>query len=402
MKVIETLKEIAFERLGGSAEERRAAFVIMKRLKLMGGKPVINDFKILTFKPGTASLKATKPYNKTYKAYPVGLTGKGKFKGKLKYVETGAEDFLENLENKIALIQGRVRTREYKSLVKHKAKGFISICLPGREIMYTSVREDAVKNFGRIPGISINFENALEIMRKSANEVTMELNQEEYYGNSGNVVLDIKGTHSPEEMIIICGHYDSVITSAGVMDNGAGTVTLLALAEWFIKHPTRRTLRFIWFGSEEMGLLGSTEYVERNKKNLENIKIVVNIDVGGDILGKNMAIITGPEDVKNFVEAKSKELGLGFNVRQHVYSSDNMPFARQGVPSLNLLRAGGGSFYMHTSGDCLDYVDEKKIILIKNFAMDFIRFIGNAKTFPFSREIPVDVKKKVDEYYKNK
>lgn len=401
MKIFNILKEIAFERVGGTLEEQRAAEIIVKKLKCLGVKPYTEEFKILTFKPGKAIFSVTKPYKKSYKAYPVGLTGCGKCKGEFVYVET-TEEFLNDIKDKIALIQGRVRYKEYRALVKHKAKGFISLGSPAREVIYTSIREEAVRELGRIPGISISFETALDLIKKRAKEVVFEIQQEEFYGMSKNVILELKGTKIPEEVIVICGHYDSVATSCGVIDNGAGTVTLLALAEHFIKHPARRTLRFIWFGSEEMGLLGSTNYADKHKNKLDEIKMVVNIDVGGAILGKNSAIITGSDDIKHFVEAKGKESGIGLDVKQNIASSDSLPFARNGVPSVNLLRGGSGTFYIHTCGDRLDFVDEKCIMTIKNFAQDFIEFMGNAKVFPFKKEIPDTVKKKVDEYYRDR
>ena len=82
-----------------------------------------------------------------------------------------------------------------------------------------------------------------------------------------NVILDLPG--QVPETIVITAHYDSTHLSQGAYDNMSGCVGLLALAEKFSRQPHRYSLRFIWCGSEERGLLGSKAYVAAHMEELD-------------------------------------------------------------------------------------------------------------------------------------
>ena len=61
-------------------------------------------------------------------------------------------------------------------------------------------------------------------------------------------------------------HYDSVDFSKGVYDNGAGSVINMEILRYFKENPPKRTLKFMWYGSEEIGLEGSWAYVKAHKE----------------------------------------------------------------------------------------------------------------------------------------
>jgi Zn-dependent M28 family amino/carboxypeptidase len=66
---------------------------------------------------------------------------------------------------------------------------------------------------------------------------------------------------SPRSWIVVGAHFDSVGVGAGINDNGSGSATILEIAEQMTKVNPRNKVRFIWFGAEESGLLGSEAYV---------------------------------------------------------------------------------------------------------------------------------------------
>jgi aminopeptidase Y len=65
----------------------------------------------------------------------------------------------------------------------------------------------------------------------------------------------------PGKVVMGGAHLDSVVPGPGINDNGSGTAALLEVAIQLGKVPPRNKLRFAWWGSEELGLLGSTHYV---------------------------------------------------------------------------------------------------------------------------------------------
>jgi hypothetical protein len=99
-----------------------------------------------------------------------------------------------------------------------------------------------------------------------------------------NVVAEIKGTEKPDEVIVIGGHLDSwdAPGSQGASDNGTGSSATLEAARLLIASglKPKRTIRFILWGGEEQGLLGSTEYVRQHESELSKISACV-VDDGG-------------------------------------------------------------------------------------------------------------------------
>jgi Zn-dependent M28 family amino/carboxypeptidase len=66
-----------------------------------------------------------------------------------------------------------------------------------------------------------------------------------------NLSVEIRGRSTPSEIVIIGGHYDSVVGCPGANDNASGTAAVLALAELFAMSTPARTLRFTAFTNEE-------------------------------------------------------------------------------------------------------------------------------------------------------
>jgi hypothetical protein len=109
-----------------------------------------------------------------------------------------------------------------------------------------------------------------------------------FHGKSGtarsaNVVGTLPAKPGAPE-IIVSAHYDSV-RGPGANDNASGVAAVLELARHFhtSRPPSGVTLRFVAFGAEEAGQLGSKAYLKKHAAELENCKLLFNIDeVGGD------------------------------------------------------------------------------------------------------------------------
>ena len=75
-----------------------------------------------------------------------------------------------------------------------------------------------------------------------------------------NVIAESKGG-DPNRVVVVDAHLDAIY-GAGMLDNASGSVTILDIAKKMRKVHPRNKLRFIWFGGEELGLLGSRYYVD--------------------------------------------------------------------------------------------------------------------------------------------
>ncbi|QWT86967.1 M28 family peptidase [Chryseobacterium sp. PCH239] len=168
------------------------------------------------------------------------------------------------------------------------------------------------------------------------------------YGSntSKNLIITKTGTVYPNKYVIICGHYDTIV-GPGVSDNGSGTSIILEAARILKNVPTEYSIKFIHFSGEEQGLVGSNHYVNnvayQNGSQVLDIKLVLNIDQVGGLIGNNNNTITCERDTGGVSSnnaastAVTQELmncttlysPLQTNL-SYAYSSDYMPFEAKG------------------------------------------------------------------------
>ena len=100
---------------------------------------------------------------------------------------------------------------------------------------------------------------------------------------SFNVVGEIKGTETPENIVVVGGHLDSWDLGEGAHDDGTGIVQSLEVAYLFKKNniKPKNTLRVIFFMNEENGTRGAKKYAELAKLNKENHIGGLESDAGG-------------------------------------------------------------------------------------------------------------------------
>jgi Zn-dependent M28 family amino/carboxypeptidase len=97
-----------------------------------------------------------------------------------------------------------------------------------------------------------------------------------------NLIADSKWGDK-ERTIVVGAHLDSVEEGPGINDNGSGTGTLIEMAEEMaqLKKKPRNHLRFAFWGAEEAGLIGSTEYVQNliDSGEIDDIEANLNFDM---------------------------------------------------------------------------------------------------------------------------
>jgi hypothetical protein len=93
-----------------------------------------------------------------------------------------------------------------------------------------------------------------------------------------NVIAESKGGDA-NHVLVVDAHLDAIF-GAGMLDNASGSATILDIAEQMKSVNPRNKLRFIWFGGEELGLLGSQFYVDDlSKPELNKIGYDLDADV---------------------------------------------------------------------------------------------------------------------------
>ena len=88
---------------------------------------------------------------------------------------------------------------------------------------------------------------------------------------------------------------------------------------------------------------------------------------------------------------------------QDVYSSDSTPFADKGVPALSFARiAGGNCATIHNSYDTIALMSGRQMVEDINFIVAFTGRMVNGARCPVGREIPGNMKDKLDIYLARK
>ena len=343
------LKELAYERVSGSEAERTAAERILAEAQATGAEAHIEEFNVKNGKVNHAKLVVTAPY---YKEYEVNgyerakSTPEGGLDGEFYYAENLLPVHLENCKGKIVMINGALRRKDYEKLQKAGAAAILAFSgttLDRRsetDNAKPKLREALTEPFGDAVALMLRAADAVEIVRRGAKQMHIELQTENYDATSQNVCATIEGAEHPEEVISFGAHYDSVYFSTGVYDNMSGSVIILELLRYFAKHKPARTLKFNWYGSEEQGLLGSKAWVAAHEDELKDHKLMINIDVAAPTLGHNVAPVLATEAAVGYVDAMMREAGIACETKLDIYSSDCIPFADKGVPAVNFCRFG--------------------------------------------------------------
>ena len=159
-----------------------------------------------------------------------------------------------------------------------------------------------------------------------------------------NVVAKTQDHNEVEWYYVIGAHLDSISPrpreeAPGADDNASGTAGVIEMARLFAGTEMAKHLQFVLFGSEEVGLRGSTAYVKQLKAagQLEKIRGVVIFDmIGFDRTPPISALVEtknfNEEFIQPFLAAAGEEAELETSVSYYPFGSDHMPFLREKMP----------------------------------------------------------------------
>lgn len=399
-QIMQIFEDTAYVRTGGSPEELRTAQYLKDRVAELGEEARIVPFDVPMAQIQEAALQVDGA-EIPCKGYQ--CAGTAQVEAELYYLRDSSAYSLSQCRGKIVLFDGYLGYWRYQDLLENGAVGFISYSgdnnYADRDIDQRELRSYVHKG-NRIPGVNINAKDAIALVRRGAKMAKITLRQEETVGQSHNVILDLPG--QIQEYIAFSAHYDSTPLSQGAYDNMSGAVGLLGIAEYFVSHPHRYSLRFIWCGSEERGLLGSKAYCQ-DEEALKTCVLNINLDMIGCVMGKFISCVTGEEKLCHYIQYLGMELGFAVSSEQGVYSSDSTPFADKGVPAVSFARqAPHNTATIHNRYDTLDLMRGEQMVEDIDFLIAFTDRMANAKRCPVAREIPDNMKEKLDVYLTRK
>jgi hypothetical protein len=219
-----------------------------------------------------------------------------------------------------------------------------------------------------------------------------------------NVVAVLPGTTQPEKRIIVGAHYDSLnivrkpdapevtpeggepsaddvidfeksveASAPGVTDNAAGTALVLELARVMSQYKFEKTIVFITFAGEEIGLVGSSLYASKAKEHKDQIEAVLNNDVvgvavAGDGHAENGLVHVFSEEpadsasreLARYIRETAQRYVPAFRAepvfRQDRFSrgGDHSPFNANGFAAVRFTSAAENLGIQHTANDTFD------------------------------------------------
>ena len=396
LQYMKLFEETAYVRMGGSPEELKTAKLLQQKAADFGLDARIEAFDVPVSDIQSAYLTVDGK-NVPCKGYL--CSGSGEVEAPVYYLRNTDAWSLRQCKGKIVMIDGYLGYWMYQDLLENGAVGIITYDgnanYVDRDIDQRELRAFVHKG-NRILAVNINAKDAIALIRDDAAIAKITIEQNEYTGQSHNVIADLPG--EIPEYIALTAHHDSTSLSQGAYDNMSGCAGLLAIAEHFAKAPHRYGLRFIWCGSEERGLLGSKAYCT-DEMQLKDCVMNINLDMIGCIMGKFISCVTAEEKLCNYIEYFASELGFGIEVKQDVYSSDSTPFADKGIPAVSFARiAPHNTATIHNSYDTIAVMKGQQMAQDVEFLTAFTQRMANAQRCPVAREMPEKMKEKLDNY----
>lgn len=213
-----------------------------------------------------------------------------------------------------------------------------------------------------------------------------------------NVAGLIEGTENTEEYIIIGAHYDHLgygnfgslyerdTTSVhnGADDNASGTAGLLELAHFFSRQPPAKSILFVAFSGEEMGLLGSQYFVENSPISLNSVMAMINMDMIGR-MENNQLLIFGTGSAQNWEtilqEANDQNLDLEL-IPDGTGASDHTSFYNKEIPVLHYFTDTHADY--HRPSDNAEYINHEGQQAILQHIIKVIRHLNATDTNEFA------------------
>ncbi len=362
--VLRALCEQVGSRLSASDEERRATEMVVARLSRHGCETEISEFSYPGWITGKSTVIVREPGSERELAsHPLGWCPGRSVTARVVDAGHGMKEDFENdeIRGKIVLVSDGTRPGEkelhrsvkYELAVKAGAAGFVFYGRrPGGLVAMGAANLEP--KTGAIPGVGISYEDAMYLKRRGE-AATLEIgstSRSETVTSRNGIGLK-KGSSSEE--IIVCGHIDSWY-SEGAVDNGSGIAMLVELARLMQAYRFGRSVRFVTFGSEELGLHGSKAYT-RAHQDLSNVVCVLNLDCSAVREGTLTVTTNENRQFRDFMEEIKKQVHTDFYLYDEITRySDHYSFREKGVPCAAFLSRSQSYAFAHTDYDSLDKV----------------------------------------------
>jgi Zn-dependent M28 family amino/carboxypeptidase len=219
---------------------------------------------------------------------------------------------------------------------------------PDREALFigdaTSLEPDGAPFDPSIPVVGASFPDGVALSQPGSTAFIQVRPTETRTDH--NVIAELPGNN--EDNVVMAGaHLDSVIEGPGINDNGSGSAALLETALMMVDSKPQNTLRFAWWAVEELGLIGSTDYVAGlPQEELDRIALYLNYDMVGSpnhvqmVYDSDQSTFPAPVEIpegsiaiEDLYESYYTAIGEPYDDTEFSGRSDYEAFILAGIPS---------------------------------------------------------------------
>lgn len=358
-------------RESATAQEREAAEYLFAKLREMGYESELQDFTMEFLSPEGTSLTIDGTGPTDVEAAPLRLTAIGTGSGTLVPIGLGLSGDLpaEGLAGKVALVRRGTITFEEK--VRRAADaGATAVVIYNNQ---PGTFNGQLRTRSAIPAVAISQEDGQLLEELAAGgEVQTTVDVQNQLLTSQNVIGERAGAR--DGVIVLGAHYDTIAGVAGANDNASGTATLLTVATVLADQSPNTGLRFIAFGSEELGLRGSRFYVN-GLDDVEKGRIVAMFNF--DALGTGSTLsLTGTRELVDRLLVLADRLGIPASRGSAPIgaSSDHASFEAAGIP--NVAFSADDFSRIHSPQDTIEHVSPNLLGSAAALALAFLQSLN--------------------------
>jgi Zn-dependent M28 family amino/carboxypeptidase len=378
MDVLTVLCDDFGSRFGGTQGERDAAVYMQQMLKAYGlSRTRRESYKYAAWTRGDTCLEIVDPIQMEIPCIALPYCPSGRLEAELVSVGDGAPADFERTGRSM---KGRIvmaTSRPPKGLGRtvHRSEKYARSAVAGAvafifanhyEGLGPATGSIARNREALIPGISVSKEWGDFLLRLERRKGTLRLRLRARHRTrtktSWNVVGELPGTDATDESVVVGCHYDGHDISQGARDPASGMAVVMEAARVLSAHASDHlgcAVRFIAFGTEEIGLIGAHEYVEAHKDELPGIRLMLNLDAAGGPSRKGIVMHHWP-GLDGFFETARDQMAYDMPYGQKLSPfSDHFPFSMQGVPTATMGDAEAeftGRGFGHTAFDTLEKI----------------------------------------------
>ena len=256
------------------------------------------------------------------------------------------------------------------------SRSFSQVTFSTEKEIKKDISEVPCKNKNRLEGVRKLFE------QKGAKPSDIKIDD---FKHVRNLVVEKPG--KSKETIIVGAHYDEAGGGCGAIDNWTGIVIIANLYKTIKNLDTNKTYKFVAFGQEELGLIGSKAMAGAiPKEERENYCAMVNLDSFGMTFPQAMRNISD-KSLTKLAKKTAKAMKMPFSVAAiRGASSDSASFQAKKIPAIGIHGLSGRwKNYLHSPKDKVSAVNSTSVYYGYRFTLSLIMRIGAEKCDAFRK-----------------